>query len=858
MDARAKMVRDILRASDQYLVPFFQRHYAWTQKHWERLYDDIMVLQEDDLRTQHFLGPLVCTPFKPIPGEVTPYQLIDGQQRLSTIMVILAALRDLAGERGHKELADEIAEDYLVHKRQKGLGRYKVLPRLGDREAFFAVVDGGNSDQYSNYGIVEAWQYFRDRIAGYVLDESEKKLRNLFLTVTARLSLVVITIDGENPYEIFESLNSTGLPLEQSDLIRNYIFMQVPLDNQEAFHVSCWQPFEKMFDGAGDFPPLSQTDFYRSYLMRKGKYSKDKATFLDFKSQNKERSLKPEELVNELKFFAQFEIWLRRPITCPNQRLAESLSRIAMLDVTTSHPLLLCLLEKYKDGSLNEQNLLGCLKDLESFVLRRTICGESTRPYGKWFTEAIRSIQTQPQEDLCKYWLQRGWPDDATFLARLQDFALYRRETNKCRLILELLEESYGHREKVQLSNLEIEHVMPQTLGGGKRGVDWKEALGENWESVHEKWLHTLGNLTLSGYNQPLGNKSYKEKKEELIKSKLGLNSYFARVKIWNEAEIVKRGSLLAEQVAKIWPRPAQGPRYVPTGETDMAELGAKERQDIRFDYWSTFLKAVKERNFLAEESQPTRLGFLMLRTGWEDAGLFAYMQRWDNEIGVYLRFNKKKAKETLRKIEEKKNEINLRFGNQLRWSEDEGGKKSYITLAYRGVEPMNSGQWADQHKWLAEKLEDFYRYFEPMVKKSPSSTPVENRQVYDRGFYEESQNKQAVALFYVMLKQLEEIILANGWQLEEKFNKGYVGFKIGFPLVFGMYFYGRSVYLFAKLPKKFVPKVSAVISFKFAYEDKYKQVCVKLEEGFDLGKLTPILQMAYDYILEKKSDDEE
>lgn len=857
MDARAKMVRDILRASDQYLVPFFQRHYAWTQKHWERLYNDIMVLQEDDLRTQHFLGPLVCTPFKPIPGEVTPYQLIDGQQRLSTIMVILAALRDLSNEKGHKELADEIAEDYLVHKRQKGLSRYKVLPRLGDREAFFAVVEGGDAEQFSSFGIVEAWRYFRDKISGYILDASEKKLRNLFLTVTARLSLVVITIDGENPYEIFESLNSTGLPLEQSDLIRNYVFMQVPLDAQETFHVSCWQPFEKMFDGLEEYPPLSQTDFYRSYLMRKGKYSKDKDTFLDFKLQNKERNLKPIDAVNELKIFAQFEIWLRRPEVCPNRLLAQSLSRIAMLDVTTAHPLLLCLLERFKNGILNEKDLLDCLKDLESFVLRRTICGESTRPYGKWFTEAIRSIQAQPQADLSIYWLQRGWPDDATFLSRLQDFALYRRETRKCRLILELLEESYGHREKVQLNNLEIEHVMPQTLGSGKRGHEWKEALGESWEDVHEKWLHTLGNLTLSGYNQPLGNKSFKEKKEELIKSKLGLNAYFSGVKGWNETEIQKRGCLLAEQVAKVWPRPAQGPQYVPTGETDMDELGAKERSDLRLDYWSTFLKVVAERNFLSGLSQPTRHGYLMLRTGWDDAGLFVYMSRWSNEIGVYLRFNKKKAKETLKKIEEKKNEINVQFGGQLCWNDDAKGEKSYITLTLRGVEPMNCAQWVDQHKWLAEKLEVFYKYFGPMVKKS-APKPEESRKIYGREFYEESQNRQAVALFYLMLKQLEEIVATKGWQLDEKFNKGYVGFKIDFPLVFGMYFYGRSVFLFAKLPKKFMPKVSAVISSKFDYEDKYKQVCVKLEEGFDLAKLTPILQMAYDYISEKKSDEDE
>lgn len=519
MDARAKIVRDILHAADQYLVPFFQRHYAWSQKHWERLYDDVIALQEDDQRIQHFLGPLVCTPWKHVPGEVTPYQLIDGQQRLTTLMVILAALRDLAKDRKCDNLADEIAEDYLIHRRQKGSQRYKVLPRLGDREAFFAVIDGGDVTKYSDYGIAKAWQFYRDNFNGYILEDPEKKLRALFHTVTARLSLVVITIDGENPYEIFESLNSTGLRLQESDLIRNYIFMQVPIDGQEDFNSSHWQPFENMFDEIDNQPSLDPTAFYRSYLMRNGVYSKDKATFIDFRNQNKERKLDPINQVDELKIFAQIENWLRRPKLCPNPLLSEALSQIAMLDTVTAHPLLMHLFEMYMNKSLDEKSLLGCLNDLASFIIRRTICGETTRPYGRWFPEAVKFIRKETRSDLQNYWLKRGWPDDEAFIPKLLEFSLYRRETNKCRMILQVLEKSHGHLEKVDLNGLEIEHVMPQTIGNGKSGQSWQKDLGENWSEIHEKWLHTLGNLTLSGYNRPLGNKAYRDKEGSLLKA---------------------------------------------------------------------------------------------------------------------------------------------------------------------------------------------------------------------------------------------------------------------------------------------------------------------------------------------------
>ena len=265
---------------------------------------------------------------------------------------------------------------------------------------------------------------------------------------------------------------------------------------------------------------------------------------------------------------------------------------------------------------------------------------------------------------------------------------------------------------------LEIEHVMPQTIGNGKSGKIWQEDLGATWKDVHEKWLHTLGNITLSGYNRPLGNKQYKEKKSELVKSKLELNRYFSDIRVWTENEIIKRGRLLAKRVAKIWARP-EGVKYVPSEEIDTGELSPKERGDLRFDYWSGLLKVVKERNFLPELPDSTRLGFLMFHPGWEGVRLFAYAERWNSAVGVYLRFRKNRTKKTYQKILEMKDAINEKFGKQSCWWQDSPKKaNAYVGVALTGVDPVNREQWENQHKWLTGKLEEFYRYFDPLLKE--------------------------------------------------------------------------------------------------------------------------------------------
>ncbi len=569
MEAHAKTIRQILESGSQFLIPFFQRSYSWRKPNWKRLWTDIVSLNEDGHRGQHFLGPLVCTIEKAIPGSPSMYLLIDGQQRLTTLSILLAALRDAATQANDKKLAAKIHESYLVHRHEEGLQHYKILPRIGDREVLIAIVDQNIKKDHEQSPLVTAYRYFRRMLDEHCgVDEVATKLSRLFAIVADQLALVVITIDGENPFEIFESLNSTGLPLEESDLIRNFLFMQVPLAKQETFNNQYWKEFEAIFPGA-ESGKLA-TAFYRHFLMRNGDYSKAKSTFVDFKALCSASPMSPELRVKELTKFAEFDRILRDPDLCDEKPIRKALHDITRLDVTTAYPLILNLFARHTAGTLPEPEFVGCLTDLASFVLRRSICGESTRAYGRWFVEAIKSIESSPRVDLQQYWFKRGWPDDAAVGKNLQSFPFYRREPKKLRLILEAIELAKGHKEKVVFDNLQVEHVMPQSIGNSTDGTSWKTMLGESWKEVHESLLHTVGNLTLTAYNPELSNKAYPAKQTEFAKSHLEMNKHFESAPMWAKDAIEKRTALLAKDLMTIWPRPIGGPEYVASPEVPM------------------------------------------------------------------------------------------------------------------------------------------------------------------------------------------------------------------------------------------------------------------------------------------------
>jgi hypothetical protein len=371
----------------------------------------------------------------------------------------------------------------------------------------------------------------------------------------------VITITGENPYEIFESLNSTGLPLQESDLIRNYVFMQVPLTEQDTFNIEHWDSFETTFRQKTSGAAIDPTSFYRDYLMREGKYSKRGSTFVDFKAQNRLRALAPVEQVKELHRLLKLARLIEGIERSESAGIENLLSDIRQLEVSTVNPLLLALLERWQSGMLDTTTLSRCLTDLSSFVLRRSVCGLSSRGYGQWFVEAITRLGDNPRECLQNYFAERGWPSDRAFSAALLGFDLYRRESTKARLMLDRLEALYGHKERVDPTTLTIEHVLPQQPNDAAiRELEVVLGGGGNWYPVHQKWVHILGNLTLTGYNRELSNRPYSAKRPALLESNLLLNKYFQDKIRWGPAEIEARTRKLAAEIARCWPNPTPAP----------------------------------------------------------------------------------------------------------------------------------------------------------------------------------------------------------------------------------------------------------------------------------------------------------
>jgi uncharacterized protein with ParB-like and HNH nuclease domain len=717
LDAQAKTVSEILIAPNQYLIPFFQRQYSWQRKHWKRLWDDIVVLLEDTGgSSQHFLGPLVCTPDKMVPAEIVTFQLIDGQQRLTTLMALMAALRKLARMHGQQPLVEQVTEQYLIHKYQEGHRRYRVLPRVSDREAFMAIIDEGElQSEQKKFGVVKAQQFFQKRIEAWIEKDPAARLKAVFRAVTSRMSLVVITIDGENPYEIFESLNSTGLPLQESDLIRNFVFMQVPTQKQDAFNLKHWHHLETIF-GEGDEPRFSATTFYRNYLMRNGEFSRNKMTFVDFKNQNHQRQMESEDQVIELRRFAKLESMIRYPRECEDKDVTDALFEIAMLEVTTAHPLLLNLLDRWVRGVLPKDDLLASMRDLSSFVLRRSICGMSTRQYNRYFPEAVSWIDQSPKDDLRRYWIHRGWPDDTSFKERLCDFPIYQREPKKARHLLLQLEAATGHKEPIVEKELTIEHVMPQHITGNN-GKTWREELGEDYFALHAKWIHTLGNLTLTGYNPDMSNSSFEDKLKWLVtKSKVSLNEYFNGLDAWGVEGIKQRAKAMIETTCGLWSVPADAPsikEQLTEKDTDNQPIRAGKQRRIR--YWKRFREVLHEADFPLQPLDTTHTTDMFFDIGHPLVTFWAWIILKKKELKAGFTFKRKVGKAIFRDLEKRRAELEEQLGFNLELDQ----KYGWITVSKSNVNIKETDKWPDQHEWLVTHLKAMHRVIGPAITEA-------------------------------------------------------------------------------------------------------------------------------------------
>ena len=573
MDVAKQTLQQTLKSPNRYTIPLFQRHYSWKKPNWVKLWEDIGELREDetDGRT-HFMGSLVFVSEKSSPKKLPAFQVIDGQQRLTTLTLLLSAIRDQAAALAEDQLAEEIYTEYLIHKFKTEEEKFRVYPRHRDRESYQSAIEAEGD---CNGSIQEAMKYFKEQLGKDVTTQTSGGLRDLFDLLVARLEFVHITLDGESPYRIFSSLNSTGVDLTEADLIRNFMFMHVPANKQQAFDRDQWEPLEKRFEiekKQKDGSVEAQLDgkaisaFHRDFLMREGKYIGPTATFETFERRYDVPNFDPEFLTLELEEAANLYDMIRGKADHSDKVVNTALRRFRDLDTSTAYPLVLNLLERWKNQKLSENELAKCLQLLSGFILRRLVCDQQSRAYGRWFVTACKEVGDNAFDDLRGFLTEKdegkGIPSDDLFKERFKSFNLYNSGYAKAILReLEINHPDFSHKERIDLSlpKIEIEHIMPQTLS------KWWIDNVEQAVNVHAKWLHTIGNLTLTGYNQDYGNRSFNEKKNGewttshgqkvhgYVGSHIALTKEVAKNDSWDEQTIVKRANQLADLAAKIW-----------------------------------------------------------------------------------------------------------------------------------------------------------------------------------------------------------------------------------------------------------------------------------------------------------------
>ena len=542
MKANETKVQQLLEGTKQYIVPLFQRPYSWEKKHWETLWDDILDLYDDDLKT-HFLGSVVTAQAQTVPEGVAKFLLIDGQQRITTILILLCALRDHSRKNGGT-LSDQIQNLLLTNQYQSDSNIFKLLPTQADRQAFSNLIEHKKPLENSS-GITKSYEFFLKELQGIKKLNSEN-LKNILVNNLYVVSMVLERDD--NPHLIFESLNAKGRALTQGDLIRNYFLMRIHIDRQEAIFKKIWNPLESRLSD-------KITNFFRHFLMRDHNSLREDEVYFVLK-EFCDRKPTEESIIEQMQTFERFSQYYEQfihPEVCKNQYIRKKLEMLQLFDVSTCYPFLLSIFDQLSNGNLQEEDVIEALTVIENFIIRRDICNVPTNSLNKIFAPLDKQIGTATNfcEQLEEILSTKSYPQDRDFKNGLSSSRLYgtNDRQRKTKYILECLERSFGHKEMANFDTATIEHVMPQTLNNW-----WKEHLGEGWEAVYKTNLHTLGNLTLTGYNSELSNADFPRKKQILMESRFQLNSYFKNCENWRQEDIEQQSKFMIEKALTLWP----------------------------------------------------------------------------------------------------------------------------------------------------------------------------------------------------------------------------------------------------------------------------------------------------------------
>lgn len=559
MKATEAKLLGFLRQSPQFVIPIYQRTYSWTESQCRQLWDDIMRAGSDENIRAHFIGSVVYIQESLFQvSSQTPLLVIDGQQRLTTVSLIIEALARRVGQSEPLEgfSAIKLRSYYLLNPLEHGQQRYKLLLTQTDKDSLLAIVDNRRLPQPNSLRILESFTFFDEKIKE-LGDDVAPLCKGL-----DKLMIVDISLNREhdNPQLIFESMNSTGLALSQADLIRNYVLMDLKPSRQERLYNEYWRPMELAFgqDAYGKY----FDGFMRHYLTYcTGEIPKISRVYEAFKLYaQREEHPSIDSLLAELYEFAIY--FCNMALSNEKEpRLSAAFRDLRELRVDVAYPLLLELYNDYAQGVLSLDDFVEAVRYIESYVFRRVVCSIPTNSLNRTFATFSRFVDKERYlESICAYlqWLPsyRRFPKDEEFAREIQIRNLYNNRTSYWLRRLE----NYGRKEPVPVDEYTVEHILPQNENLSRT---WRKSLGKEWRGVQEALLHTLGNLTLTGYNSEYSDRPFATKRDMeggFRHSPLRLNEGLGQLDTWDEKAIRNRAESLTKLALKIWKAPSLSP----------------------------------------------------------------------------------------------------------------------------------------------------------------------------------------------------------------------------------------------------------------------------------------------------------
>lgn len=561
MKANETKVEDFLSSNKtQFVIPVYQRNYDWSTSQCKQLLDDILEVGTSKKMNAHFIGSLVYVHDDVYTAtRIKELTIIDGQQRITTLTLIYLVLHRLAIELKNESLVSEINETYLINKFAPEGEKLKLRPTENNDKAIKYLLRSDPNEEFSDFSkVIDNFNYFKERITE---ENFEFVLRGL-----SKLMFVEISLDREKdaPQRIFESLNSTGLELSQSDLIRNYILMGLNRRDQNKIYNNYWEIIEKLAKDE-TLNTSKVSDFIRDYLtLVNNKIPNKSKVYLEFKTKFPTTYLEDlENVLTPIKSLVKFYNKLINPKNETDNEIRTQLEYINRLEINVAYPFLMKVYEDYSENIITKDTFIEILDFIQSFVWRRFIVGLPTNALNKIFMTLYEKIESNNYFISLQQWLlkrpgSQRFPKNKEVIESLKLKDVYNIKSKNRTYLLERIE-NFENREPVIIegnSDITIEHIFPQNPE-----PKWKVDLGaDEYNLLKENYLNTIGNLTLSGNNGKLGNKSFLFKRDletaGYKDSRLWLNKYLSNADKWDKFEIEKRFAVLAERFLNIWKYP--------------------------------------------------------------------------------------------------------------------------------------------------------------------------------------------------------------------------------------------------------------------------------------------------------------